>query len=113
MPNEWLPSYPYPTGAEKPALPEESKCGWVLASVTPPSSVQIAGDPATAAEWQRELERTLRPAVRVFNVAGAALPAALVKGPLPQSGAVGWVCQGTHCLPPVEARTEVERLLSG
>ncbi len=82
-------------------------------AMTPPSSVQVVGDPAIAGEWQRTLERTLRPAVRVFNVAGAALPAAVVKGPLPRSGAVGWVCRGTHCLPPVETLAEVERLLAG
>jgi uncharacterized protein YyaL (SSP411 family) len=40
----------------------------------------------------------------VFNLAGVAdLPAALVKGAVPATGARAWICRGTQCLPPVDA----------
>jgi len=81
-------------------------------TLSPPASVLLAGDAAACADWQRGLERRLRPAVRIYNVAGADLPAALVKGSTPAGGAVAWVCRGTHCLPPVHAVDEVERILS-
>jgi len=81
-------------------------------TLSPPASVLLAGDAAVCAEWHRGLERGLRPGVRIYNVAGADLPAALAKGPLPAGGAAAWVCRGTHCLPPVHAVEEVERILS-
>ncbi len=81
-------------------------------ALAPPSSVLLAGDAATCAGWQRTLERTLRPAVRVFNVAGVTLPAALVKGSIPSGGGVAWVCRGTECLPPISTLAEVEQLLA-
>ncbi len=81
-------------------------------AVSPPASVLLAGDVAVCADWQSGLEHTLRPAVRIYNVAGADLPAALVKGPAPSGGAVAWVCRGTHCLPPVDTLDEVEQILS-
>ena len=81
-------------------------------ALTPPSSVLLAGDGATCREWQRTLERTLRPSVRVFDVAGADLPASLAKGPVPATGAVAWVCHGTHCLPPITDLSSVERELA-
>jgi uncharacterized protein YyaL (SSP411 family) len=80
--------------------------------LAPPSAVLLAGDAAVCAQWHRALERTLRPAVRVFDVAGAALPAALAKGPAPPTGAVAWVCHGTHCLPPLADLEGVERALA-
>jgi uncharacterized protein YyaL (SSP411 family) len=79
---------------------------------SPPSSVLLVGDRAVAAEWQRALERTLRPGVRVYNVAGVELPAALAKGPAPAAGGAAWICQGTRCLPPVHSLAEVERVLA-
>jgi uncharacterized protein YyaL (SSP411 family) len=77
---------------------------------TPPTSVVLAGDPATCTRWQRSLESVARPAVRVYNVGGVeALPAALAKGPLPVVGeAVAWVCRGTRCLPPIHTLEGVE-----
>jgi len=81
-------------------------------ALSPPSSVLLAGDSATCADWQRSLERSLRPAVRIYNVAHADVPAALAKGPAPASGAAAWVCRGTACLPPVHTLAEVERILS-
>jgi uncharacterized protein YyaL (SSP411 family) len=70
---------------------------------SPPTAVLLAGDAAACARWARELERTSRPSVRVFDVAGVdALPPELAKGPPPPPGAaVAWCCHGTHCLPPI------------
>ncbi len=81
---------------------------------TPPTSVLLDGDPVTSAAWQRALETTVRPAVRVYNVAGVdALPAELAKGPAPDTGrAVAWVCRGTQCLPPIHTLEDVEAALS-
>jgi uncharacterized protein YyaL (SSP411 family) len=81
-------------------------------TLAPPSAVLLAGDRATCAQWQRALERTLRPGVRVFNVADVALPAVLAKGSIPPSGAAAWVCRGTHCLPPLACLEDVERALA-
>jgi uncharacterized protein YyaL (SSP411 family) len=81
-------------------------------ALVPPSSVLLAGDPAVCAEWQRSLERTARPAARVFNVAGAAVPGKLAKGRVPSGGGAAWICRGTECLPPVATLAEVERLLA-
>ncbi len=75
----------------------------------PPTTVLLTGDAATCSAWQRGLERTLRPTVRVFNVAGIALPAELAKGPPPRHGAAAWVCRGTQCLPPITSLPEIER----
>ena len=52
----------------------------------PPTSVLLAGDREVCSAWQRSLERRLRPTVRIFNVAGVALPAELAKGPAPSPG---------------------------
>ena len=77
----------------------------------PPAFVLLAGDPETCRTWQRALERNLRPSVRVFDVAGIKLAPELAKGPAPASGAVGWVCRGTQCLPPLASLHEIERAL--
>ena len=66
------------------------------------ASVLIAATWTTARAWQRALERRLRPTVRVFNIAGVALPPELAKGRAPATGAVAWVCHGTQCLPPID-----------
>jgi uncharacterized protein YyaL (SSP411 family) len=72
--------------------------------VSPPTSVLLQGDVETCAQWQRTLEARYRPDTRVFNLAGlAGLPVALVKGAMPATGAVAWVCRGTACLPPMNA----------
>jgi hypothetical protein len=76
---------------------------------TPPTTVLLAGDADGCGGWQRALERTLRPSVRIFNVAGIVLPPELVKGPAPVAGAVAWVCRGTQCLPPMASLPDIER----
>ena len=79
--------------------------------LVPPTTVLLAGNLDTCAAWQRALERTLRPSVRIFNVADAALAPELVKGPPPAGTAAAWVCRGTQCLPPIDDLPEVERTL--
>ena len=81
-------------------------------TLVPPTTVLLAGDRDTCVAWQRALERRLRPAVRIFNVAGIALAPELVKGPAPAGDAVAWVCRGTQCLPPIASLPEVERTLA-
>ena len=91
-------------------------CATLLAALedtlSPPSSVLLAGDADSCADWQRALERTMRPGVRLYNVAGVELPNPLVRGPVPPSGAVAWICRGTQCLPPIHSLPEVERALA-
>jgi len=77
----------------------------------PPASVLLAGDPETCANWQRSLRATLRPGVRVYDVAGVALPAELTKGATPERGVVAWLCVGTSCLPPIADFAGIERAL--
>jgi uncharacterized protein len=80
---------------------------------SPPTAVLIDGDVGAAREWQRALAARYMPSVRVFNVAGIAnLPPAMVKGARPTTGAVAWVCRGTHCLPPLATLAELERELT-
>ena len=81
-------------------------------TLKPPTTVLLTGDAVTCSTWQRRLERTVKPSVRVFNVAGIALPRELEKGPAPARGAAAWVCRGTQCLPPVHALSEVEHELA-
>jgi uncharacterized protein YyaL (SSP411 family) len=81
-------------------------------TLSPPSSVVLAGDAPMCRDWQRSLERSLRPGVRIFDLSGRDVPAALAKGPPPASGAMGWVCKGTQCLPPVRSLAEIEALLA-
>ena len=74
----------------------------------------LDGARAECRDWQRSLERTLRPAVRIFDVSGTAdLPPALAKGARPTEGAVAWICAGTSCLPPVTDLAATERALVG
>jgi uncharacterized protein len=75
----------------------------------PPATVLLAGEPDVCRAWQHALERSLRPSVRVFNVAGVALPPELTKGAATESGAVGWVCHAAHCLPPLSSLADIER----
>jgi len=88
----------------------------MLAALTalaePPASVLLAGDADTCGTWQRTLERTFRPGVRVFNLGGMQdLPQALAKGAVPSTGAAAWVCVGTACLPPVTTVGAIEDAL--
>jgi hypothetical protein len=78
----------------------------------PPASVLLAGDGEVCAAWHRSLERRLRPTVRIFNVAGTALPAELAKGPIPPAGAVAWVCRGTQCLPAIDDLARLEAAIA-
>ncbi len=79
----------------------------------PPAAVIIDGEREEAMAWQRALEARYRPSVRIFSVAGvAALPPALAKGPRPATGAVAWLCRGTHCLPPLFSLAELEARLA-
>ena len=80
--------------------------------MVPPATVLLAGDRHVCRSWQRALERTLRPPVRIFNVAGIALAPELARGPVPTEGAVAWICRGTQCLPPLASLREVERELA-
>ena len=67
-------------------------------ALSPPSSVFLAGDAPTCLEWQRALERTLRPGVRVFDLAGRDVPARMAKGAPPVSGRRGLGLPG-HAVP--------------
>ncbi len=72
----------------------------------------LAGDREVCVAWQRALERDFRPAVRIFNVAGIALPSELVKGAAPANQAVAWVCRGTRCLPAIAELAVLQNALA-
>ena len=75
---------------------------------SPPATVLLAGGADECAAWQRTLEATWRPDVRVFNLANCGdVPPALTKGALPAAGAQAWVCRGTTCLPPMASLLDV------
>ncbi len=80
-------------------------------ALDPPAFVLLTGERGLCADWQRALERKFRPSVRVFNIAGIAAPPSLAKGPPPPTGALAWICRGTHCLPPVRALADIESAL--
>ncbi|MEO8344272.1 MAG: thioredoxin domain-containing protein [Betaproteobacteria bacterium] len=101
------------------AILEESHggCSTLLGALAeleaPPTVVIIDGAIEDAFAWQQALERRYQPTARVFNIAGVeSPPAAMVKGARPGSGAVAWVCRGTHCLPPIALLEELERELA-
>ena len=68
--------------------------------LVPPSALIVAGDTAETQAWQRRLEREYRPELSIIALDGSDVPGALRKGPPPQRGAAGWLCQGIQCLPP-------------
>ena len=82
-------------------------------TLMPPATVLLDGDSAIAADWRHALERRFRPGVRVFDVAGVALPPALAKGAPPAAGAVAWVCRRMTCLPAIHSLAELEGALAG
>jgi hypothetical protein len=82
-------------------------------ALSPPTVVLLDGDAAATAAWRRSLERAWRPGVLVVDVAGAAVPPALVKGPPPPTGAVAWVCRRMACLPAIRSLPELEREVGG
>ena len=65
--------------------------------------------PRTCGGWQRALERSLRPAVRIFNVAGIALPAELAKGPPPARAPSGGSAGGRSACRRCAACRTIER----
>jgi hypothetical protein len=80
-------------------------------ALSPPAIVLLDGEPAVTAAWQRALERAHRPGTLVLDIAGAAVPPALVKGPPPASGAIAWVCRQMTCLPAIGSLPELEDVL--
>ncbi|HET7923442.1 MAG TPA: hypothetical protein VFL30_01015, partial [Rhodanobacteraceae bacterium] len=80
--------------------------------LAPPSTVVLAGDKEETRAWQRALEQTLRPDVVIIDLAGAAVPEALRKGPAPGTGAAAWVCRGMRCLPPLTAYEAIPAALA-
>ncbi len=80
----------------------------------PPGTILLSGDAEACDSWQRTLEKSFRPKVMIFNVAGIGLPPELLRAPATAPGtAVACVCRGTHCLLPVSSLAEVEALLAG
>ncbi len=80
---------------------------------TPPSIVILAGDSSATAPWKRSLEKVYRPKVIVIDTGGqSGLPAALVKGETPRTGACAWVCRGHVCLPPLYSLAAIEAELA-
>ena len=80
--------------------------------LAPPATVLLAGDPPATAAWHASLAATLRPSVRVYDVAGVSLPPELRKGAQPAATkAAAWVCRGNVCLAPVATLAEIERAL--
>ncbi len=77
----------------------------------PPTTVLLRGDPATTAAWHQALERTGRPSVTIFDLGTTDVPPELAKGTLPGTGAAGWICRGTQCLPGMSSLAEIEAAL--
>ena len=75
----------------------------------PPTTVLLRGDPRESHEWQRAIERTYRPDVRVLDVAvGASAAGRAGQGRGADAhGAVAWICRGTTCLPPIRSLHEL------
>jgi len=80
---------------------------------TPPTVVILRGAPREAHEWQRAMERSWQPGLRVVNAGGVpSLPPALDKGAPPLHGAAAFVCRGTTCLPVVRSLHELKQALA-
>jgi uncharacterized protein YyaL (SSP411 family) len=80
----------------------------------PATLVILRGAVREAREWQRVLERTAHPALRIVNAAGVeSVPAALDKGAIPAQGAAAFVCRGTVCLPAARSLHEIKQALQG
>jgi uncharacterized protein YyaL (SSP411 family) len=78
----------------------------------PPTTVILRGDARESREWHRALERSYRPTVRIIDAADApAVPPELDKGAAPSHGAIGWVCRGAQCLPPLRTLHELMHAL--
>jgi uncharacterized protein len=87
--------------------------------VRPPTTVHLRGNAAICAAWQRALERTYRPTLRILNLSTReSLPGALSRphdagGNAEQNLASAWVCHGTSCLPPIHSLEAIEAALAG
>jgi len=74
----------------------------------PPAVVVLVGDVESCATWRRALASIYRPGTMAIDVSGVAdVPAPLVKGAAPASGATAYVCHGATCLPPMRVVDEV------
>jgi uncharacterized protein YyaL (SSP411 family) len=77
---------------------------------SPPTLVVLVGEPDMCAEWHRKLATTYRPGTMIVDVSSVSeVPAPLVKGHAPKSGAAAYVCRGATCLPPM---TSLEAVLA-
>ncbi|MGA8032910.1 MAG: thioredoxin domain-containing protein [Casimicrobiaceae bacterium] len=80
----------------------------------PPATLILCGDAAQTRSWQRALEREYRPELCIVDIGtGADAPAPLLKGASPPEGALGWLCQGTQCLPPIATFESIAAAISG
>jgi len=96
------------------AEPAASQCSLLTALdrlQAPPSTLVIAGDPATARVWQRRLEQRYRPDLAIVIAPQQDAPAALRKGAVPAEGAAAWLCRGMQCLPPATTFEDLASLL--
>ena len=74
----------------------------------PPAVVLLAGDPEACAAMHRGIAAQYRPGVVAIDLSAAAdLPAVLVKGDAPKSGAAAYVCRGNTCLPAMDSLDSV------
>lgn len=80
----------------------------------PPAILILCGNVAQTRRWQRALERDYRPELCIVDIGtGADAPASLLKAAPPRDGAVGWLCQGMQCLPPIATLEGIESAISG
>jgi len=82
-------------------------------ALAPPTTVILRGEPSICADWQRELERAYRPRVATLDLSRESdLPGALSRPPAGGGAAMGWICTGTSCLPPIDSREAIEAALA-
>ena len=96
------------------AEPAASQCSLLTALDrlhSPPSTLVIAGDPATARAWQQRLEKRYRPDLVIVVAPQQDAPVALRKGAVPAEGAAAWLCRGMQCLPAFTELQAIEGVL--
>ena len=83
--------------------------------LSPPEIVIVRGAAKRAADWARTARLVYAPRRLVFDIPANAtgLPAALAEKAVPESGARGWICRGTTCLPPVDSLSGLTTALKG
>ncbi len=81
--------------------------------LNPSEIVILRGDPAEIAPWRQRAGRHYTPSRMTFAIPNSAtgLPEALANKP-PQGNAVAYLCEGTHCLPPIGQFEDFEKQLS-